>query len=75
MKRLHGTELDRASLIRRVGRHEQAFGVRLVTLGGVGTGVASGHDKGGNVKIGEKIVPAKGVRRGDLILKEKRRFS
>ena len=40
MTKLHGTELDRASLMRRIGRQEQAFGVRLVTLGdGAGRGV------------------------------------
>ncbi len=40
MTRLHGSELDRGGLLRRVGRLEQAAGVRLVTLGdGIGRGV------------------------------------
>ena len=40
MTLLHRSELDRASLLRRVGRLEQTFGVRLVTLGdGLGRGV------------------------------------
>ena len=40
MRTLHGFELDRVSLMRRIGRQEQAFGVRLVTLGdGIGRGV------------------------------------
>ena len=40
MTQLRGAELDRASLMRRVGRLEQAAGVRLVTLGdGIGRGV------------------------------------
>jgi len=40
MTLLHGSQLGRANLMRRVGRLEQAFGVRLVTLGdGIGRGV------------------------------------
>jgi hypothetical protein len=40
MTSLFGSQLDQASLMRRVGRLEQAAGVRLVTLGdGIGRGV------------------------------------
>ncbi len=40
MTLLHGSRLNRANLMRHVGRLEQVFGVRLVTLGdGIGRGV------------------------------------